>query len=143
QGCGRLTSAAASSERPTADARGAGTSTASARGCRVRRVASGSTPASWCRRAGCRRGWSTNRANVREAHEVGESVHAVPDVLGRWLSRVGQRLGHRLERAGAALVRVAADAVLDRRHAGRLRAARVLVTVLAGKLVLTRVHAVA
>ena len=77
---------------------------------------------------------------MREAHEVGKCVHAIPDDLEGRLARIFPGLSHRFERT---LLLVASDAARDRWDSGRLRPARVLVTVLAGNLMVAGVNAMA
>ena len=77
---------------------------------------------------------------MREAHEVGQRVHTIPDDLEGRLARIFPGLSHRFERT---LLLVASDAARDWWDSGRLRPACVLVTVLAGNLMVAGVNAMA
>ncbi len=72
---------------------------------------------------------------MREAHEVGQRVHAIPLDLerGRRVVRPGPR--HRLDAAAGYSVTVASDATRDRWNSGLGRSARIGMAELAGNLV--------
>ena len=79
---------------------------------------------------------------MRELYEVRQGVHPVPSNLERGLIVIAPRAGDRLNSAGDSAA-MASDASRDRRHARVLRAARILVAVLAGNLVDAGVNAMA
>ena len=72
---------------------------------------------------------------MREAHEVGQRVHAIPLDLERSRRVVRPRPSHRLDAAAGYSVAVASHAPRDRWNSGFGRSARIGMAVLAGDLV--------
>jgi len=81
-----------------------------------------------------------NMGFMDETDEIRQHIDPVPANFERRLMIVRPRLRNRFDTAKQRAA-VAADAALDRRYAGRLRATRVLVTVLARDFIDARVHA--